>query len=47
LKDIDAVGNDKKRGSIGFCGKDGQEVPVSEYAPHVRVKKILVGGASS
>ena len=47
LKDIDAMGNDKKRGSIGFCGKDGQEVPVSEYAPHVRVKKILVGGASS
>jgi TldD protein len=47
LKNIDAVGKDKKRGSIGFCGKDGQEVPVSEYAPHVRVKKILVGGASS
>jgi TldD protein len=47
LKSIDAVGNDKKRGTIGFCGKDGQEVPVSEYAPHVRVKKILVGGASS
>ncbi|MGB2842571.1 MAG: TldD/PmbA family protein [Halobacteriota archaeon] len=47
LKNIDAVGNDKKRGTIGFCGKDGQEVPVSEYAPHVRVKKILVGGAVS
>lgn len=47
LKNIDAVGNDKKRGTIGFCGKDGQEVPVSEYAPHVRVTKILVGGASS
>jgi len=47
LKNIDAVGNDKKRGSIGFCGKDGQEVPVSEYAPHVRVKKILVGGTVS
>ncbi len=46
LKSIDAVGTDKTRGSIGFCGKDGQEVPVSEYAPHVRVKKILVGGAS-
>jgi TldD protein len=45
LKNIDAVGNDKKRGTIGFCGKDGQEVPVSEYAPHVRVTKILVGGA--
>ncbi|HUV02760.1 MAG TPA: TldD/PmbA family protein [Desulfobacteria bacterium] len=47
LKSIDAVGNDKKRGTIGFCGKDGQDVPVSEYAPHVRVKKILVGGAAS
>ncbi len=47
LKNIDAVGNDKKRGTIGFCGKDGQDVPVSEYAPHVRVTKILVGGASS
>lgn len=47
LKSIDAVGNDKKRGTIGFCGKDGQEVPVSEYAPHVRVKEILVGGASA
>lgn len=47
LKNVDAVGNDKKRGSIGFCGKDGQEVPVSEYAPHVRVKRILVGGGSS
>ncbi len=46
LKNIDAVGNDKARGSIGFCGKDGQDAPVSEYAPHVRVKQILVGGAS-
>lgn len=44
LKDIDAIGDDKKQGTIGFCGKDGQEVPVSEYAPHMRVKKILVGG---
>ena len=47
LKHIDAVGNDKKRGTIGFCGKDGQDVPVCEYAPHVRVTKIMVGGASA
>jgi len=47
LKHIDAIGNDKKHGTIGFCGKDGQDVPVCEYAPHVRVTKILVGGASS
>ncbi|NOR77837.1 MAG: TldD/PmbA family protein [Methanophagales archaeon] len=44
LKNIDAIGNDKMQGTIGFCGKDGQEVPVSEYAPHMRVQKILVGG---
>jgi len=47
LKNIDAIGTEKKRGTIGFCGKDGQDVPVSEYAPHVRVTKILVGGSSS
>ncbi|MCW7074957.1 MAG: TldD/PmbA family protein [Candidatus Methanospirare jalkutatii] len=46
LKNIDAVGRDMRRGSIGFCGKEGQEVPVAEFAPHIRVKKILVGGAS-
>ncbi|MDF2955380.1 MAG: Zn-dependent protease PmbA/TldA [Candidatus Alkanophagales archaeon MCA70_species_2] len=45
LKNVDAVGKDFKHGSIGFCGKDGQEVPVAEYAPHVRIKEILVGGA--
>lgn len=45
LKSIDMVGKIKSRGSIGYCGKAGQEVPVSEYAPHIRVKKILVGGA--
>lgn len=47
LKKIDAVGKDKKRGTIGFCGKDGQDVPVCEYAPHVRVTRIMVGGASA
>jgi len=47
LTQIDAVGRDQKRGTIGFCGKDGQDVPVSEYAPHVRVRRIMVGGSSS
>ncbi|MHC1579769.1 MAG: TldD/PmbA family protein [Candidatus Alkanophagales archaeon] len=45
LRSVDAVGKDLRHGSIGFCGKDGQEVPVAEYAPHVRIKEILVGGA--
>ena len=47
LKSIDAVGKIKSRGSIGFCGKAGQEVPVSEYAPHIRVKELMVGGTGA
>jgi TldD protein len=47
LKKIDAVGNVQERGTIGFCGKDGQDVPVCEYAPHVRVIELMVGGASA
>ncbi len=46
LKSIEALGKTKRKGSIGFCGKEGQEVPVSEYAPHIRVRKILVGGGA-
>lgn len=42
LKNVDAIA-DEKRESIGTCGKDGQLVSVSEYAPHLRVSKILVG----
>ena len=45
LKNIDAIGNDWGK-SIGFCGKDGQEVTVAEYSPHIRVK-ILVGGVQN
>jgi TldD protein len=46
LKRIDAVGKDFKPGSIGHCGKEDQLIPVSEYAPHVRVEEILIGGSS-
>ena len=43
LKDIDAVG--REFGShIGFCGKDGQSVPVGDGGAHVRTK-AAVGGA--
>lgn len=44
LKNIDAVGKDFARGSIGQCGKQGQSVPVAEFGPHVRVRGLLVGG---
>ncbi len=43
LKNIDMVADDFL-GSPGFCGKGGQSVPVSDGGPHVRVKRVMVGG---
>lgn len=43
LKNIDALGNDFKL-SAGFCGKDGQTVPVGDGGPHTRIMNALVGG---
>ncbi|MBI4399912.1 TldD/PmbA family protein [Candidatus Micrarchaeota archaeon] len=43
LNQVDAVGKDFVD-SPGMCGKMGQSVPVSDGGPHVRVKKILIGG---
>lgn len=44
LKNIDAAGKDFSVDSAGFCGKDGQYVPVSDGGPHFRVSELLVGG---
>lgn len=43
LKKIDMVGNDLGF-SIGTCGKDGQNVPVSDGQPTLRIPEIVVGG---
>ena len=43
LKNIDAIGNNFKL-SVGFCGKDGQTVPVGDGGPHTRILNALVGG---
>jgi TldD protein len=43
LKKIDAVGNDLAFKS-GFCGKDGQQVPVGTGQPTVRISELTVGG---
>ena len=43
LKRIDAVGDDLHMKS-GFCGKDGQTVPVGTGQPTVRIAEITVGG---
>jgi TldD protein len=43
LERIDAIGNDLRMKS-GFCGKDGQTVPVGTGQPTVRIAEITVGG---
>ncbi len=44
LNNVAAVGNDREMNS-GRCGKAGQLVPVSDGAPHVLVRKAMVGGS--
>ncbi len=46
LKNIDMVGNDfAVHDSGGGCGKGGQmPLPVSHGSPHIRIKKVVVGG---
>ena len=43
LRNIDALGDDFRFGSPGFCGK-GQYVPVCDGGPHVRIRDAVVGG---
>ena len=46
LKTIDAVGKDLKitTSVFGGCGKNGQRASVGDGGPHVRVRKMTVGG---
>jgi len=44
LKDIDAVSDDFELSSPGYCGKDGQDVPVDDGGAYVRLRKVVVGG---
>ncbi|RJS72915.1 MAG: TldD/PmbA family protein [Candidatus Syntrophoarchaeum sp. WYZ-LMO15] len=46
LRKIDGLGKEVT-GSIGFCGKNGQHVPVSESGPDARVSEMLVGGINA
>ncbi len=43
LQAIDRVGSDLGFG-IGTCGKDGQDVPIADGEPTIRVPEIVVGG---
>jgi TldD protein len=44
LANVDAVGCEFRLASPGTCGKNGQGVPVDNGGPHIRVKKLVVGG---
>ena len=46
LANIDMVGNDfTPQESAGGCGKGGQvPLPTSEWAPHVRIQNVVIGG---
>ncbi len=44
LMNIDMVGNDFEMIFPGTCGKGGQGVPTDCGGPHLRVKKMVVGG---
>lgn len=43
LSTIDMVGSDLGF-SVGMCGKEGQDVPVSSGMPTIRVPQLVVGG---
>jgi TldD protein len=45
LAGIDAVANDFEM-KTGFCGKDGQRVPVGTGQGHVRIGELTVGGTA-
>ncbi len=47
LRDIEVLGNDFEMGSPGFCGKDGQSVPVGDGQPTLRVKTMTIGGTAA
>lgn len=42
MLDVEAVGNDFGT-SPGICGKMGQEAPVSDGGPHIRIKNVAIG----
>lgn len=44
LSDVDAVSDSFNLSMPGTCGKNGQGMPVDNGGPHIRVKKLVVGG---
>ena len=44
LMDVEAVADDFEMAKPGMCGKNGQGAPVNCGGPHVRVKRLVVGG---
>ncbi len=43
LQSIVAVSKEMDYSLVGFCGKDGQSVPVGGYGPNIKIKNVRVG----
>ena len=46
LRNIELLGKDfQLKGGAGGCGKGGQSpLPVTDGAPHVRIRDVIIGG---
>lgn len=45
LKNIEMIGSDLEFGlQTGTCGKEGQEIPVADGCPTIKISKMTVGG---
>ncbi|MGS6466918.1 metalloprotease TldD, partial [Enterobacter intestinihominis] len=47
IQQISMVGNDVKMDNgVGFCGKEGQSLPVAVAQPTLKVDNLRVGGTA-
>ena len=43
LQSIVEISKEMDYSLVGFCGKDGQSVPVGGYGPSIKIKNVKVG----
>jgi len=45
LKKVEMVAGDVSLDGVGFCGKNGQSVPVGDGGPHILISSMVIGGS--